>query len=190
MITVLLEMNEVSRLDAAMSDKRGRRTFLEVLIKSSYEGSKGQNHTLSDGCLKWASMRCVSLRALSPKTDVDSSLVCAVVMNSPFLQYLHMNFHANNHTYLELIESRCPLIEEVRLRSTQLFVTLVEDSLVFELRQERSEETTFSVIPRMRDREWHREQCSSETEEENNQKSCQENQESRAVRRRRRRRGR
>ena len=96
-LSKLLDMTDVARLDTAMTNRKGRSVLLEGISKGKlcYEGSKGQMDVIGASRLHWLSLRGIGLRYLSVATDVPSSLAFAVARNSPNLKCLHMNYDVN-----------------------------------------------------------------------------------------------
>ena len=153
-----LDWKDGTRLDSAMCFREGRVALLEALRSGVviYEGSKGEKDTLSVECLRWLSLRGVGLRYLSVALDVPSSLAFAVARNSPTLKCLHVNYDVDNGMYLEQLEAKCPMLEEVRLRGTGVESCVDQGTLMVGLVQGGN--GTFCERPRLKPRkDWHRE---------------------------------
>jgi len=127
-LSKMIDMKDLARMDTAMTNRKGRSVLLEGISKGKlcYEGSKSENDVIGASRLRWLELRGIGLRFLSVAMDVPSSLASAVARNSPNLKCLHMNYDVNNNTYMEQLDACCFELEEVKLRKTKPLARLDE----------------------------------------------------------------
>ena len=124
-----LEMEDVARLDTAMSCREGREKLLEVLGSGEvcYQGSIDADDKLKASQVKWVGLRGVSLLGLSVDSDVTPEMLLSVTRNSPGLHLISLDGVTGlSAAQMSEIGQSCPKVEELyffRMQNTDAIVT-------------------------------------------------------------------
>jgi len=129
-----LRLEELARLDSAMSERGGRGRILEILGSGAVcfkRGDVNEDCSVRAPCLSWLGKRGVGVRELkcdgSLERGVTAEMVVAVCRNSPELECLHL-FHWNGDgkasfsaSQLAEVARHCPNAKFLTLNSCGVF---------------------------------------------------------------------